>query len=122
MVRGALATVLGLEPDIEVVGQVRSGDEVLAAARASRPDGARHDRWRDPRGGAPARRGERWAVRSAVRRTAMMAGMGKLAVRWLRRTAFGAVLFVVLVGGGTAFRVWQVARVDDRSRADVIVV
>jgi len=52
----------------------------------------------------------------------MMAGMGKLAVRWLRRTAFGAVLFVVLVVGGTAFRVWQVARVDDRSRADVIVV
>ena len=38
MVRGALATVLGLEPDIEVVGQVGSGDEVLAAAEGSRPD------------------------------------------------------------------------------------
>ncbi|MGX7827012.1 YdcF family protein [Actinokineospora sp. 24-640] len=28
----------------------------------------------------------------------------------------------VLVVGGTAFRVWQVARVDDRDRADVVVV
>nr|WP_239574531.1 YdcF family protein [Actinokineospora baliensis] len=27
-----------------------------------------------------------------------------------------------LVVGGTAFRVWQVARVDDRDRADVVVV
>ncbi|MFI6864460.1 response regulator [Streptomyces sp. NPDC050421] len=33
MVREALATLLGLEPDIEVVAQVARGDEVLAAAR-----------------------------------------------------------------------------------------
>jgi two-component system response regulator DesR len=38
MVRGALATVLGLEADIEVVAQVGSGDEVLAAARQDPPD------------------------------------------------------------------------------------
>ena len=38
MVRGALATVLGLEPDIEVVAQVGSGDEVLAAAKEAAPD------------------------------------------------------------------------------------
>jgi len=38
MVRGALATVLGLESDIEVVAQVGSGDEVLAAAKESSPD------------------------------------------------------------------------------------
>jgi len=38
MVRGALATVLGLEPDIEVVAQVGSGEEVLDAAAASAPD------------------------------------------------------------------------------------
>ncbi|WP_236796179.1 response regulator transcription factor [Amycolatopsis sp. GM8] len=38
MVRGALATVLGLEPDIEVVAQVGSGDEVLPAAKESAPD------------------------------------------------------------------------------------
>ncbi|MFD4191037.1 response regulator transcription factor [Amycolatopsis thermoflava] len=38
MVRGALATVLGLEPDIEVVGQVGSGDEVVAAAKETTPD------------------------------------------------------------------------------------
>ncbi|HEV7977304.1 response regulator transcription factor [Amycolatopsis sp.] len=38
MVRGALATVLGLEADIDVVAQVGSGDEVLAAARRHLPD------------------------------------------------------------------------------------
>ncbi|MEU2566139.1 response regulator transcription factor [Streptomyces althioticus] len=34
MVREALAALLGLEPDLEVVAQVARGDEVLAAARA----------------------------------------------------------------------------------------
>ncbi|GAA1031297.1 MULTISPECIES: response regulator transcription factor [Amycolatopsis] len=38
MVRGALATVLGLEADIEVVGQVGNGDEVVAAAKETAPD------------------------------------------------------------------------------------
>ncbi|MCU1684303.1 MAG: desR [Amycolatopsis sp.] len=38
MVRGALATVLGLESDIEVVAQVGSGDDVLAAAKETSPD------------------------------------------------------------------------------------
>jgi two-component system response regulator DesR len=38
MVRGALASLLSLEPDIEVVAQVSRGDEVLAAARQARPD------------------------------------------------------------------------------------
>jgi two-component system, NarL family, response regulator DesR len=38
MVRGALATLLGLEPDIEVVAQVARGDEVVAAALAAQPD------------------------------------------------------------------------------------
>ncbi len=38
MVRGALATLIGLEPDIEVVAQVARGDEVLEAALDVRPD------------------------------------------------------------------------------------
>ncbi|WP_406635473.1 response regulator [Amycolatopsis sp. WGS_07] len=38
MVRGALATVLGLEADIEVVAQVGTGDEVVAAAKEAVPD------------------------------------------------------------------------------------
>jgi two-component system, NarL family, response regulator DesR len=38
MVREALATLLGLEHDIEVVAQVGRGDEVVAAALGSRPD------------------------------------------------------------------------------------
>jgi two-component system response regulator DesR len=38
MVRGALAALLALEGDIEVVAQVGRGDEVAAAAEAARPD------------------------------------------------------------------------------------
>jgi two-component system response regulator DesR len=38
MVREALAALLGLEPDIEVVAQVARGDEVLAAAREAAVD------------------------------------------------------------------------------------
>jgi two-component system response regulator DesR len=38
MVRGALASLIGMEPDIEVVAQVSRGDEVVAAARDARPD------------------------------------------------------------------------------------
>lgn len=38
MVRGALAILLDLEPDMEVVGQVGRGDEVVPRAREVRPD------------------------------------------------------------------------------------
>jgi len=38
LVRGALAALLELEDDFEVVAQVGRGDEVLAAAREQRPD------------------------------------------------------------------------------------
>jgi two-component system response regulator DesR len=38
MVRGALASLLGLEGDIEVVAQVARGDEVVSAAMAASPD------------------------------------------------------------------------------------
>ncbi|SEF82532.1 two component transcriptional regulator, LuxR family [Actinacidiphila yanglinensis] len=38
MVREALATLLGLEEDIEVVAQVARGDEVVAAVLEHRPD------------------------------------------------------------------------------------
>ena len=38
MVRGALAALLGLEPDIEVVAETGRGDEVLECALRARPD------------------------------------------------------------------------------------
>ena len=38
LVRGALAALLDLEPDLEVVAQVGRGDEVLAAARSSQAE------------------------------------------------------------------------------------
>ncbi|WP_228122531.1 YdcF family protein [Saccharothrix syringae] len=45
---------------------------------------------------------------------------------WLRRlvirAVLGALVIGVLVVGGTAFRVWQVAREDDRTHADMAVV
>ncbi|GAA1506523.1 response regulator transcription factor [Dactylosporangium maewongense] len=38
LVRGALAALLDLEPDLSVVAEVGRGDEVVAAAREHRPD------------------------------------------------------------------------------------
>ncbi|MDH6120734.1 response regulator transcription factor [Kitasatospora sp. GAS204B] len=38
MVRGALVALLNLEPDIEVVGEVASGDEIVPRALDWRPD------------------------------------------------------------------------------------
>ncbi|MEA2212413.1 MAG: two-component system, NarL family, response regulator DesR [Solirubrobacteraceae bacterium] len=38
MVRGALASLLTLEPDIEVVAEVARGDEVLAAVQRTQSD------------------------------------------------------------------------------------
>jgi two-component system, NarL family, response regulator DesR len=38
MVRGALASLLRLEDDIEIVAEVERGDHVLIAARRTRPD------------------------------------------------------------------------------------
>jgi two-component system response regulator DesR len=38
LVRGALATLLSLEPDMEVVAEVGRGDQVVAAAREAKPD------------------------------------------------------------------------------------
>lgn len=38
LVRGAMAALLSLEPDLEVVAEVSRGDEVVAAALDTRPD------------------------------------------------------------------------------------
>ena len=38
MVLGALGALIDIEQDLEVIGQVRSGTEALAAALSSRPD------------------------------------------------------------------------------------
>lgn len=43
-------------------------------------------------------------------------------LRFVRRLLVGVLLIGALVVGGTAFRVWQVARVDDREPADVVLV
>jgi vancomycin permeability regulator SanA len=40
----------------------------------------------------------------------------------LVRLILGGVLVGALIVGGTVFRVWQVARLDDRAKADVVVV
>lgn len=42
--------------------------------------------------------------------------------RFVRRLLVGVLLVGALVVGGTGFRVWQVARADDRTQADVVVV
>jgi vancomycin permeability regulator SanA len=42
--------------------------------------------------------------------------------RFFRRLLLGVLLVGFLVVGGTSFRVWQVARGDDRASADVVLV
>jgi vancomycin permeability regulator SanA len=42
--------------------------------------------------------------------------------RFVRRLVLGVLLVGMLVVGGTGFRVWQVARFDDRATADVVLV
>lgn len=42
--------------------------------------------------------------------------------RRVRRVVLGVLLVGVLIVGGTGFRVWLVARIDDRSPADVVLV
>ena len=43
-------------------------------------------------------------------------------LRWIVRLVVGAIVMSLLVVSLTAFRVWQVARVDDETHADAIVV
>ncbi|WP_024803391.1 YdcF family protein [Nocardia sp. BMG51109] len=43
-------------------------------------------------------------------------------LRWAGRLVAGTVLMALVVVGGTGLRVWQVARIDDYSPADAIVV
>ena len=54
MMRGALALLLGLEDDIEVVAQVSSGDGVIPAALGARPDVARSRSWCAPGPACPS--------------------------------------------------------------------
>jgi len=42
--------------------------------------------------------------------------------RWLVRAALAVVVALALLVGGTAFRIWQFGRIDDRGHADVILV
>lgn len=50
------------------------------------------------------------------------AGCARGVWRWTARVLLGALLAALVVVGGTAFRVWQVARVTDYAKADAIVV
>jgi vancomycin permeability regulator SanA len=49
-------------------------------------------------------------------------GIAGTFARWLRRIIGGTMLVAVVLVLGTAFRVWQVARIDDTAPADAIVV
>lgn len=70
------------------------------------------------RAAVPPRRAPRRAPAPPARRRPAGVGIGG----WLTRLLVGGLLVVALVVGGTAFRVWQVARVDDRRPVDAVVV
>ncbi|HEU4947981.1 MAG TPA: response regulator transcription factor [Kribbella sp.] len=92
LVRGALAALLDLEPDLEVVAEVGRGDEVVEAARTSTPDVALLDVEMPGLGGIEAAA----ALRSAVPgvRVLMVTTFGRPG--YLRRALeAGAAGFVV---------------------------
>jgi uncharacterized SAM-binding protein YcdF (DUF218 family) len=87
-------------PDLPPGGAVRHArrppvDEAPTVPLRDLPEGRRRSRPADP---PPRHRG--WGFRLVV----------------------GALLMAVLVVGGTAFRVWQVARIDDRQPVDAVIV
>jgi uncharacterized SAM-binding protein YcdF (DUF218 family) len=47
---------------------------------------------------------------------------GSLLASWVMRLVVGTMVLGALIVGGTLFRVWQVARIDDRDHADIVVV
>lgn len=57
-----------------------------------------------------------------VERDADRLGFGGTLARWTRRFVAGSILIAVVLVGGTAVRVWQVARISDVTPADAIVV
>jgi two-component system response regulator DesR len=93
LVRGAMAALLDLEPDLEVVAEVGRGDEVVAAARAHRADVALLDIEMPGLDGVAAARELRAAVpgcrvlmvttfgRPGYLRQAMAAGAGGFVVK-----------------------------------------
>lgn len=55
-------------------------------------------------------------------RPAPRRSFGAAVGRWVSRLVVGAILMGIVLVAGTAVRVWQVARIDDTTRADAIVV
>ncbi|MEJ2889751.1 YdcF family protein [Actinomycetospora aeridis] len=49
-------------------------------------------------------------------------GTARAALAWAPRVVVGAIVVALLLVGGTAIRVWQLGRVDERQPVDMIVV
>ena len=108
--------------------------QVVAARVRARRDRARRLGQPDRRM-RPARRldGPTLPLRRPVRRRPAPAPAGPAGTHrppprrragpgWAFRMLVGGLLLAVIIVGGTAFRVWQVARVDDRQPVDAVVV
>lgn len=52
----------------------------------------------------------------------MTGSAASLLRRWLVRGVISVVVVLLLLVGGSAFRIWQYGRIDDRTHADVILV
>jgi hypothetical protein len=109
----------------------RHRGRVRPALRPGRPRPRRPHPRRDGRLDRRAgRRGARGPGRGRARRvdephrrmTATVPTAAPPRVSWVGRLVLGALVVALFVVGGTAFRVWQVARQDDRQPADAVVV
>jgi two-component system response regulator DesR len=95
MVRGALAALLRLEGDIEVVAEVERGDAVLASAQSARPDVALLDIELPGRDGLAVAEQLREAL--PVCRVVMLTTFGR--VGYLRRAMDGGAVGFLLKDG-----------------------
>lgn len=101
-----------------VDGADGAADGPTVAQRAPRAGQAGHRAAAGTAVARGARRGGEPSAEAPPRRPRRRRGV----FGWAWRIVLALVLIAILAVGGTAFRVWQVARIDDRRPVDAVVV
>ena len=116
------------ETAVSIVAQVvatRSGRAGRRAGRLGEPDRRMRPALRPEPPTTPLRRTRPRPAggrRPATPRSSSTSGPGTAGTAGCSGCSPGPLLLAMIIVGGTAFRVWQVARVDDRRPVDAVVV